>query len=149
MNKLLLLLVVSVGLVGCATGPTLKNYTTSDAACIKGGMANFIKYYSDGEAHVSIQTIDDAATSMTSSNCFPPGKHHVGVSAAHVSRSVQGFIDYEFRASTNYQLEAHIHGNSFAFDLFDITSTPKKKVSEFALDVNSSVPVFIPIFIPR
>jgi hypothetical protein len=86
---------------------------------------------------------------MTSSNCFPPGKHHVGVSATHVSRSAQGFIDYEFRASTNYQLEAHIHGNSFALDLFDITSTPAKKVSEFALDVNSSVPVFIPIFIPR
>lgn len=137
-------------LAGCATGPTYTNYTATDAACIKGDTANFIKFFSDGEAHVHIKEIDGSPTGGGSSYCFVPGKHRLGVSAgAKDYQYAQDYVDIEFAAGRQYWLRANLRGISFVFQLIDITNGQEAKVDEFKLKVGSvNQPVSIPIFIP-
>lgn len=137
-----------VSLTGCATSPIYPKYKEKNAACVKGDTANFIKFFSDGEAHVQINEIDGIPTDSDDPYCFAPGKHRIGVSAHNNHQSVYDYVDLEFSAGKQYWLHANLRGISFVFQLVDITNQPEIIVADFKLKVgSSSQPVAIPILI--
>lgn len=136
-------------LAGCVTGPAYTNYTSTDAACIKGDTANFLKFFSEGEAHVHIKEIDGIPTAGGSPYCLLPGRHRLGVSADNNYQNAQDYIDMEFSAGRQYLLRANLRGISFVFQLIDITNGQETKLEEFRIKAGpASQPVSIPIFIP-
>ena len=149
MKILVISLAIVTSLAGCATGPVYPKYTAQDAACVKGDIANFIKFFSDGEAHVQIKEIDGIPTGGGEPYCFAPGKHRLGVSAHNNYQTAQDYVDLEFDSGKKYWLSANLRGISFVFQLVDITAHPEIIVADFRLKVSStSQPVTVPIFIP-
>jgi hypothetical protein len=142
-------LVVLACLIGCATGPTYQNYQDRDAACVTGGTANLIKFFSEGEAHVFIKEIDGVPTGSREPYCVAPGKHQLGVSAYNNYQTAQDYVDLDFVAMKKYRLRANLRGISFVFQLVDVTNPPETTVAEFSLKVGSvSQPTYIPIIVP-
>ncbi|MBI5040975.1 MAG: hypothetical protein HZB57_07205 [Gammaproteobacteria bacterium] len=143
---ILILLFIS----SCATGPTYEQYTNTDAACIKGDMANFFKFFASGEAHVNILEIDGLPVNKGGGfSCVSPGKHSFGVVANNNYRNVNDYIDLNLESGRKYQLKANLAGISFWFKLHDITNNSDQIVQEFKLKVNGQdTPVTVPIFIP-
>ena len=134
-------------LSGCATGPTYQNYSKTDAACIDGDVANFIKFFSDGEAHVRIAEVDEL---QANSNpvCVPPGEHKVGFTAVNSGRTVNEYITFNFEASKKYKIKANVRGIAFDCTLNDITDGTEKKLSEFRVKISGSSQAYVPIIIP-
>jgi len=134
-------------LTGCAT--TYQDYTGQDAACIKGDFANFIKYFSEGEAHVIIQEIDGVPTRGNKPFCFAPGKHRLRVLADTSNRVAEDYVDLDFEAGRKYLLRANFREIAFVCQVMDITTPPGTKVGEFSLkSENVKKQIYIPTFVP-
>ena len=135
-------------LSGCSTGPKYKNYQKSNGASITGDVANFFKFFSDGEAHVHIKEIDGIEVS-SSPYIVSPGKHSIGVSAYHNYKTANEYISIMFESGRNYQLVANLRGISFVFKLLDITNDEPIILNEFKVKIgNESQPIMIPIMVP-
>ncbi|CAI3805880.1 hypothetical protein [Rheinheimera sp. MM224] len=146
--KLLLTLTIATLLTGCASTPQYKNYQGADAACIEGDVANFIKFFSSGEAHVGIAEIDGVVADSMGKNCVSPGKHTFGLTANNNQKAVDGYVDLELESGKHYQLQANLVGISFAFKLVDISSKPEQIAHEFKLTANANMPVnYVPVII--
>lgn len=149
MKKLYISLGLLVCVTGCATGPRYENYKAEDAACIEGDIANVVKFFSEGEAHVHIKEIDGVPTGSGEPYCFAPGKHRLGVSGSNNYQTAQDYVDLEFEARKKYWLRGNLRGISVVFQLIDITTQPGTKVAEFSIKVcSTSQPMTVPIFIP-
>lgn len=146
-STLLLALTIS----GCATGPMQKPYLGSDASCIKGDVANFLKFFSSGEAHVNIMEVDGLPPEGSSPYCVAPGKHTIGVSAVNNNKEFNDYLEFDFKPNTTYQLKANLRGISFHFKLLDVTASDHVVLSEFSRKMSGydSKPVMVPIFIPN
>lgn len=118
LKKLVLPLALLSTLAGCATGPRYTNYSAQDAACIKGDIANFIKFYSDGEAHVHIKEIDGVPTGGGDPYCLPPGKHRLGVYAANNYQIAQDYVDFEFGIGKKILVACKFARNQLRFSAF-------------------------------
>jgi hypothetical protein len=138
-------------IAGCATTPTYQSYKAPDAACIQGDVANVVKFFSDGEAHVAIREIDGVPSSGTGPHCVTPGKHRLGISGYNNYQTAQDYVNLDFEAGKQYWLRGNLRGISIVFQLVDITSQAETKIGEFSIKVNSTsqpgpiIPIFIPI----
>lgn len=143
------LIAVCCVLAGCASTGDYASYKAPDAACVKGDMANFFKFFIDGEAHVNIKEIDGRVTDGgTGPYCFPPGRHRLGLLGHNDYQTAQDYVDLDFEAGRKYWIRGNRRGISIVFQMFDVTSEPEVKVAEFKLKVNSVTSQPIPIFIP-
>lgn len=136
-------------LSACTTGPKYEEYTSTDAACIKGNNANVLKFFSSGEAHVNILEIDGLQVNKRGFICVSPGKHSFGIVASNNNKTVNDYVDLNLQTARKYQLKATLTGISFRFKLYDVTVNNDSVVEEFKLKVNgnttsTSVPIFIP-----
>ena len=81
--SLIILLILSCTLlISCAQ----REYVTGDeprnVACIKGGLANFFRHFTAGEAHVGLQPMPIGRQNPYREYCLTGGKHRFLVSAA-------------------------------------------------------------------
>jgi hypothetical protein len=153
MNSFIKALLVSCfvfAMSGCATGPTYKNVSSPDAASISGHFANFIRYYSQGEAHVKIKEIDGVPTGRGGEYRVAPGVHELGIYAANDHTSIREYIKVEFPSGAKYKLVANLREISFHFRLLDVAGNKPQEVSTFKLTIGSvsAPPVIVPIAVP-
>jgi len=148
MNKLLIVL-VSTFLAACAGGPKYPTTTASDAACVKGDLANFFGWVSEGEAHVHIKEIDGVPTEGGPGPfCFAPGNHRLGIRGFNKHQIAQDYIDLTFEARRKYLIRGNLRGMNVYFEFVDITSS-EEKVADFTMRVNmQGAPASTLIFIP-
>jgi hypothetical protein len=148
MNRIIIVL-FAILLTACAGTPKYPSTSASDAACVKGDMANFFKFFSAGEAHVHIKEIDGVPTEGgTGPFCFAPGKHRLGISGYNNHQTAQDYVELTFESGKKYWIRGNLRGMNVYFELIDITSS-EEKVAEFNMRVNMhSNPAPIPIFIP-
>lgn len=138
---------ISLALTACATGPTHQNYKESDAACVQGDYANFIKFFTEGEAHVNIEEMDGVQTD-TRIVCVSPGEHRLGFTAVNDGRIGQDFIKANFEANKKYKVRANRNGLGFNCVLYDITDGNETPVTKFRTAITSHAPVYIPMYMP-
>lgn len=152
-TRLFALAASSVLISGCTTTPRYVNADAADAACIKGDLANFVKFYSDGEAHVQIKEVDDVAV-VGREICVSPGKHRVTVSGYNILRTAQGPIEFTFAPKGRYWVRGNYRDGDVLFRLIDVTGNTEILLSEFRLTVNQThqlqfLPSGIPIVAPK
>nr|WP_028080878.1 hypothetical protein [Solimonas soli] len=143
-------LMASVVLGACASEPSFKNTKAADNACVEGDVANFFKFFSSGEAHVSIREIDGLPTDgvHTGKFCFAPGQHRLGIRGYNNLQSAQDYVDLNFSPGRTYQIKGNLRGISIVFRMYDVTAEPEVPVSEFSIKAGVSQSAPIPIFIP-
>ena len=149
MSKLIFGLVLALALSGCATGPRFENYSGANASCVEGDTANLVKFYTEGEAHVSIKEIDDLPTGGGRRFCVSAGKHRLGVSAYNMYREAEEYFDFDLETGRKYKVRANLQGISFVFHFVDITDGKETQLSELRVKVTSQTqPMTVPIIIP-
>jgi len=133
---------------GCATGPRYQNFSGSDAACIEGDLANFFKFFSEGEAHVHIAEVDGMQTA-SGTVCVSPGEHKFGIAASNNYKNANEYFDLTLEAGKKYRMRANLVGISFAFKLMDITDGGEVEVAEYKVKITGETqPAPVPIFVP-
>lgn len=140
-------IMLSLALVGCATGPTHQNYKQSDAACVQGDYANVIKFFTEGEAHVHIEEMDGVQTDSRIV-CVSPGEHRLGFTAVNDGRIGHDFITVDFEANKKYKVRANRNGLGFNSVLYDITDGNETPVTKLRTAITSHAPAYIPIYMP-
>jgi hypothetical protein len=152
MGKLIFGLVLGLvlALAGCATGPRFQNYAGANASCVEGDTANLVRFYTEGEAHVFIQEIDDLPTGGGMRFCVSAGKHRLGISAYNIYRQAAEYFDFDLEAGRNYRVRANLQGISFVFHFVDITDGKETRLSELRVKVTSETqPATVPMIIPK
>ncbi len=156
----LFLLITMALLGGCATtgGPTYVPPATGQTATIKGGNANIVRFFSQGEAHVAIIEIDGLVipasfwTGNARSVNVSPGTRKVTVLlSGNNYTQAQETIQFDVQAGKSYQIEAHKVGIDFDLAVYEEAEKPAERKSVFTARVHggsSGGPAYVPIFIP-
>lgn len=161
----LLLLVAASFLSGCATTrPTYQPPTGPALATVKGGSANIIKFFSDGDSHVSIVEIDGLYlppsfwTGAIKSVAIAPGTRKITLTLqGNNYAQAQDTITLEAAAGHTYQIEAQKVGIAFDVSVYDegktgaeVKKEDRQKVFSVRIQGGSAgraayVPIFIPV----
>lgn len=150
MKRIPLYLAVAAILAGCASGPSFKSAKAPDNACVEGDVANFFKFFTSGEAHVSLREIDGLPTegNRASKFCFAPGQHRLGIRGYNNLESAQDYVDLNFAPGRMYQIKGNLRGISIVFRMYDVTTGEEVPVSEFSIKAGATQNMPIPVFVP-
>lgn len=152
-------LIAAVALSGCATTrPTYNPPSSPPIATVKGGNANIIKFFSDGEAHVSIVEVDGLYlppsfwTGDVRSVAVAPGARRITV-LLRGNNYTQGqdTLSIEAVAGHTYQIEAKKTGIAFDVVVYDEGTSGKERNSVLSTRINGASgggATYVPIFIP-
>jgi len=152
-------LTASLALAGCATSrPTYSPPSSGPVASVKGGSANIIKFFSDGDSHVSIVEIDGLYlppsfwTGNVRSVKVAPGSRHITVLLdGNNYTQAQDTISIEATAGHTYQIEAKKVGIAFDLVVYDegVSGTDRSAVLTTRIGgAAGRGPAYVPIFIP-
>lgn len=153
-------MIAALSLAGCATTsrPTYSPPAAGQTATIKGGNANVIKFFSEGESHVWIIEIDGLYippsiwTGNARSVKVSPGSRRITVllTGENYTRG-QDTIQIDVSPGKTYQIEAKKVGIAFDVVVYEETNIPSEKKVVLSTRINghsAGEPVYIPIIIP-
>jgi hypothetical protein len=152
MNWRLLLLLCASLLASCASAPPYPSYAGKDAACISGGMANVVKFFSSGRAHTAVKEIDGVPSPGDGPFCLSPGAHRLGVWAWAVGhQEAQEYIDVDLQAGVKYELRGTLRGISIDVSLVALGegAAAEREVASYSLRAHTGgQQSYTPIFLP-
>lgn len=155
-----ILMVAALSFAGCATTgrPTYRPPTAGETATIKGGSANVIKFFSDGDSHVAIIEIDGLYippsfwTGNARSVKVDAGARMITLLlSGNNYTQAQDTIQIDASPGRVYQIDARKVGIAFDVAVYEETvpASEKKVVLSTRISGGSSGgPAYIPIFIP-
>lgn len=133
MNRFILF-VISIFLTSCTLVPKELSQMTIGTACIKGGMANFVRHFTSGEAHVGVNPQNNGDAGAYSEHCIPSGKREILVSGARGPYSgVNALIIVALQEGHRYRVRAIYTSGSYQFTIVDITELPESVTYEFTI----------------
>lgn len=146
-------------LSGCATTrPTYVPPSSPPVATVKGGSANIIKFFSDGDSHVSLVEVDGLYlppsfwTGNIRSVAVAPGTRRITVLLQGSNYTqAQDTLSIEAVAGHTYQIEAKKTGIAFDVVVYDEGTTGNERNSVLTARIAGgagSGPAYVPIFIP-
>lgn len=124
-KKHFLVMGAAICLSACVSVSTELKYANSDAACIEGGAANFLKYFSDDDAHVILTQVDGLPTGGKGV-CVRPGMHKVEFNAVHFNDSRMKSFEFNFEAGKKYRVDASLSHESVDYSVIDLATGEKK-----------------------
>ena len=154
-----LAIIASVAICGCATTrPSYSPPSSGAVATVKGRSANLIKFFSDGDSHVSIVEIDGLYlppsfwTGNIRSVKVAPGSRRVTVLlSGNNYTQAQETISIEAVAGHSYQIEAKKVGIAFDLVVYDEGTSGADRNTVLSARIGGSTgrgPAYVPIFIP-
>ncbi|MEI6729663.1 MAG: hypothetical protein WCL30_00240 [Pseudomonadota bacterium] len=148
-TNFIMILSLSLLLAACDTRPQYKNYSGSDASCIQGDFANFLKVFFAGESYVGIEEIDGLSSDagVKGKACVTPGKHKVGLTAIKENITLNKLIEMNFIAGKNYKITAEKDGIHFEFTILDVTDGNKSVIGKFDGYISQVIQPITPVFI--
>ena len=119
-------------LSACAAMSKVELQMTENTACIKGGMANFIRHFTSGEVHVGVNPQRKSGAGAYGEHCIPAGKQTILVSAARgPGFGVNVLVTISLKGGHRYVVRSVYAANQYHFSVIDVTDKNEKIVYDF------------------
>jgi hypothetical protein len=156
-----LLIVLTLILTGCASGPKYAKDRPPGQACISDDASFANNVMSPTQSVLNIQEVNGSPIKKEDIPvCLVPGKHKFKLYAWTDLRKMNGDVELELKPDVSYWLRAKLSGSwgfgdTFLFQLLDVSNEKQEVVAEFSVPASARsfefiyVPGGTPLVIPR